>query len=300
MQLETLKECPVCKSNQFKSYLNVVDYTVSKKRFNIQECNSCSFLFTNPRPSENEIGYYYESQEYISHHDDAKGFMSKVYKTVRDHTIGEKIKMINGLNAHKGNLLDIGCGTGNFVQACKVDGWHITGVEPDQGARKVASERVGQSIFQNIFEPEITAQKYDIITMWHVLEHVHLLNETISWLKAHLKPGGKILIAVPNPASHDAKKYGEFWAAYDVPRHLYHFTEKTMKTLMQNHGLHVEKVFPMWFDSFYVSMLSTKYQSGSTKMFDSMLTGLISNVKGNGSEASSTNTSSLIYLISTK
>ena len=300
MQLETLNECPVCKSSHFKSYLNVVDYTVSKKRFNIQQCKACDFLFTNPRPSENEIGYYYQSQEYISHHDDAKGFMSKVYKTVRDHTIGEKIKMIDRLKPQKGDLLDIGCGTGNFVQACKESGWNITGVEPDQGARQVASDRTRESIFQNIFEPEIAHQKYDIITMWHVLEHVHLLDETIAWLKAHLKPGGEILIAVPNPESHDAKKYGEFWAAYDVPRHLYHFTEKTMKTLMQKHNLKVEAVLPMWFDSFYVSMLSTKYQSGATKMIDSMLTGLISNVKGKGNTESSTNTSSLIYLISTK
>ena len=194
----------------------------------------------------------------------------------------------------------LGCGTGNFVQACKESGWNITGVEPDQGARQVASDRTRESIFQNIFEPEIAHQKYDIITMWHVLEHVHLLDETIAWLKAHLKPGGEILIAVPNPESHDAKKYGEFWAAYDVPRHLYHFTEKTMKTLMQKHNLKVEAVLPMWFDSFYVSMLSTKYQSGATKMIDSMLTGLISNVKGKGNTESSTNTSSLIYLISTK
>jgi 2-polyprenyl-3-methyl-5-hydroxy-6-metoxy-1,4-benzoquinol methylase len=300
MQLETLSECPVCQSNQFKSYLNVVDYTVSKKRFSIQQCSSCDFLFTNPRPSESKIGYYYESQEYISHHDDAKGFMSKVYKTVRDHTIGEKIKLINGLKSNKGNLLDIGCGTGNFVQACKENGWDIMGVEPDQGARQVAAERTGQTILQNIFEAEISKQKYDIITMWHVLEHVHLLNETISWLKSHLKPGGKIIIAVPNPNSHDAKKYGEFWAAYDVPRHLYHFTEKTMKTVMENHQLKVEAVLPMWFDSFYVSMLSTKYKSGNTNMIDSMLTGVISNIKGKKSEKSSTNTSSLIYIISTK
>ena len=213
MSLETLDKCPVCQQSSFSNYLNVEDYTVSHKEFTIQQCNACYFLFTNPRPSEGQIGAYYESQDYISHHDEAKDLMSKVYTSVRNHTIEQKVKLINSLVPPKGTLLDIGCGTGNFLSAVKEDGWKIFGTEPDSGAREVASKRVGATVFESIFEENPGAQQYDIITMWHVLEHVHKLNETIDWLQNHLKPNGRIIIAVPNPQSHDALKYGRFWAA---------------------------------------------------------------------------------------
>ena len=298
MSLETLDQCPVCQQSSFSNYLNVEDYTVSHKEFTIQQCNSCYFLFTNPRPSEQQIGAYYESQDYISHHDEAKDLMSKVYTSVRNHTIEEKVKLINSVVQPKGALLDIGCGTGNFLSAVKQDGWKTFGTEPDSGAREVASKRVGATVFESIFEDSLGAQQYDIITMWHVLEHVHKLNETIDWLQNHLKPNGRIIIAVPNPQSYDAAKYGRFWAAYDVPRHLYHFTRATMKNLLQRHGLTVKKILPMWFDSFYVSMLSTKYKSNKTNLIDSAITGLQSNLKGRAGVNKELNTSSLIYIIS--
>lgn len=295
MPLETLKNCPICDNHSFSNYLNVEDYTVSHKEFTIQQCNSCYFLFTNPRPSEDEIGTFYQSEEYISHHDEGKTLMSKVYTSVRDYTIKQKVKLINELAGKPGSMLDIGCGTGNFLQACKESGWQISATEPDSGAREVASKRVGASISQSIYSPQFVGKKYDIITMWHVLEHVHLLNETVKWLQEHLNPGGKIIIAVPNPQSYDAQRYGRFWAAYDVPRHLYHFTKKTMKLLMEKHSLRIIDIKPMMFDSFYVSMLSTKYQNGSTQLFESFKTGLSSNLKGKNSE--NLNTSSLIYII---
>jgi 2-polyprenyl-3-methyl-5-hydroxy-6-metoxy-1,4-benzoquinol methylase len=298
MSLETLDKCPVCQQSSFSNYLNVEDYTVSHKEFTIQQCNSCYFLFTNPRPSEEQIGAYYESQDYISHHDEAKDLMSKVYTSVRNHTIEEKVKLINSLVQPKGTLLDIGCGTGNFLGAVKLDGWKVSGTEPDSGAREVASKRVGATLFESIFEADLGTQQYDIITMWHVLEHVHKLNETIDWLQNHLKPNGRIIIAVPNPQSYDAVKYGRFWAAYDVPRHLYHFTRATMKNLLQRHGMTVKKILPMWFDSFYVSMLSTKYKSSKTNLIDSAITGLQSNLKGRAGNNKELNTSSLIYIIS--
>jgi 2-polyprenyl-3-methyl-5-hydroxy-6-metoxy-1,4-benzoquinol methylase len=298
MPLETLKNCPVCQNSSFNNYLNVEDYTVSQKEFTIQQCNSCYFLFTNPRPDEASIGEYYESKEYISHHDEANTLMSKVYTSVRDYTIGQKVKMLFKLAPKKGALLDIGCGTGNFIQACKKDNWNVSACEPDSGARTVAKQRVGEIVFESIFTHELSAKKYDIITMWHVLEHVHLLNETVEWLKNHLNPGGKIIIAVPNPQSFDALKYRKFWAAYDVPRHLYHFTKDSMKLLMKEHDLVVEDLYPMWFDSFYVGMLSTKYKSKSVDLFDSIKTGLLSNLKGRAGRHYALNTSSLIYVIS--
>ncbi|GGN15139.1 methyltransferase [Dyadobacter beijingensis] len=298
MSLETLDKCPVCQQSSFSNYLNVEDYTVSHKEFTIQQCNSCYFLFTNPRPSESTIGAYYESQDYISHHDEAKDLMSKVYTSVRNHTIEQKVKLINSLVQPKGKLLDIGCGTGNFLSAVKQDGWQTFGTEPDAGARDIASKRVGATIFGSIEEDTLGAEQFDIISMWHVLEHVHKLNETIDWLQKHLKPNGRIIIAVPNPQSYDAVKYGRFWAAYDVPRHLYHFTRATMKNLVQRHGLAVKKILPMWFDSFYVSMLSTKYKHTKMNIVESALTGFQSNLKGRSSTDKDLNTSSLIYIIS--
>ncbi|MCF0075621.1 class I SAM-dependent methyltransferase [Dyadobacter sp. CY261] len=298
MSLETLEKCPVCQQSSFSNYLNVEDHTVSHKEFTIQQCNSCYFLFTNPRPSEEQIGAFYESQDYISHHDEAKDLMSKVYTSVRNHTVEQKVKLINSLIPTKGTLLDIGCGTGAFLGAVKQNGWKTFGTEPDSGAREVASKRVGATVFENIAEDTLRAQQYDIITMWHVLEHVHKLNETIEWVERQLKPNGRIIIAVPNPQSFDAAKYGRFWAAYDVPRHLYHFTRATMKNLMHRHGLTVKKILPMWFDSFYVSMLSTKYKNKKMNMVDSALTGLQSNLKGRSGSDKELNTSSLIYIIS--
>ena len=300
MSLETLKHCPVCQGSGFSNYLNVEDYTVSHREFTIQECHSCNFLLTNPRPSQDEIGAYYQSEEYISHHDESKTLMSKIYKSVRDHTISGKVKMINELIPLKGTILDVGCGTGNFIQACKSDGWKISGTEPDPGANEVASKRVGEKIFSSIDDARLAEKSYDIITLWHVLEHVHALNETVSWLGKHLNPNGKIIIAVPNPQSYDAQKYGRFWAAYDVPRHLYHFTKKTMSKLMEKHSLEVIKILPMWFDSFYVGMLSTKYQSKAINLFDSVKTGLLSNIKGRSANSGEINTSSLIYIITKK
>ncbi len=298
MPLEILKNCPVCNNNSFNNYLNVEDYTVTKKEFTIQQCNSCYFLFTNPRPDVNEIGAYYQSQDYISHHDEAKDVMSKIYTSVRNYTISQKIKLINQLNPNQGNLLDIGCGTGNFLQATKEAGWKISGTEPDPEARNLAATRVGETIYETINAPEFLHTSYDIITMWHVLEHVHLLNETIDWLSDHLAPNGKIIIAVPNPQSPDAAKYRKFWAAFDVPRHLYHFTKDSMALLTKKHNFKIDTIHPMWFDSFYVSMLSTKYKEGKTNLFDSVKTGITSNIKGNSRDPKSLNTSSLIYVIS--
>ena len=298
MSLETLSQCPVCNSTSFSNYLNVDDYTVSKKEFTIQQCNTCYFLFTNPRPDINSIGAYYQSEEYISHHDDSQGLMSKVYTSVRNYTIGKKIELIKNLFPKKGKLLDIGCGTGNFLQAVKQAGWDTFGTEPDNEARKIASKRAGLNIFESIDVHELEGEKFDIISLWHVLEHVHLLNETVDWLAKHLHEDGKIIIAVPNPQSADAVKYSRFWAAYDVPRHLYHFTKASMALLVKKHGLMIDTIHPMWFDSFYVSMLSTKYKGKKINIFDSIKTGLTSNLKGNSSSPESLNTSSLIYVIS--
>ncbi|TLU97233.1 class I SAM-dependent methyltransferase [Dyadobacter luticola] len=300
MSQETLENCPVCNKSSFSNYLNVEDYTVSHKEFTIQQCNACYFLFTNPRPDEASIGAYYQSQDYISHTDAKNDLISKVYKSVRNYTINQKVKLINELSSQKGKLLDMGCGTGNFAGAAKEDGWMVTGTEPDTSARELAGQKAGIPIYESVFAEEIGDQKFNVITLWHVLEHVHQLNKTIDWLANHLTENGKILIAVPNPESLDAAKYGRFWAAYDVPRHLYHFTKNTMKELLRHHNLQVDRILPMWFDSFYVSMLSTKYKQQRIDMFDSVSKGLASNWQGRRGAHKEINTSSLIYIVGKK
>ncbi|NIJ56165.1 class I SAM-dependent methyltransferase [Dyadobacter arcticus] len=297
MSLETLEKCPVCDKSSFNNYLNVEDHTVSHKEFTIQQCNSCYFLFTNPRPSEDNIGPYYESQNYISHHDESSDLISKAYNFVRNYTIGQKVDLINKLANKKGSLLDIGCGTGNFVNAAKENGWQVSATEPDSEARKIASKKLGLNIEDSINVDALTEKNFDVITLWHVLEHVHRLNETIGWLVNHMNEEGTLIVAVPNPESFDALKYERFWAAYDVPRHLYHFTKATMKQLLHKHNLVIDEVLPMWFDSFYVGMLSTKYKQKKLDMIDSVRTGLQSNWKGKSSKHTEINTSSLIYVI---
>lgn len=298
--MEKLTTCPICESTTFSNYLKVVDFTVTKKEFKIQECNKCNFLFTNPRPEVSEIGKYYQSKDYISHHDEAKDIMSKVYNSVRKYTLNQKLKLINNLIPTQGKLLDIGCGTGNFMQVCKENNWHTIGTEPDNAAREIAEKRTKSTIYESIGTVPNLMNSFQIITMWHVLEHVHELNETIDWLKQKIDNKGKIIIAVPNPQSSDATKYQEYWAAYDVPRHLYHFTKSSMQSLLNKHGLQIEKIKPMWFDSYYVSMLSTKYKYGSTRLIESILAGTVSNYNGKSNATTTYDTSSLIYIISKK
>ena len=297
-EMERLKACPVCQGEQFELHLEAKDHTVSNEKFQIVRCINCGFLFTNPRPSLPMIGSYYESTDYISHHDEGGDLMSRVYNGVRHYTTQQKIKLLEKLIGSKGSLLDIGSGTGFFLSQAKAAGWHVTGTEPDAHARAISSRRVGGNILESIWDPALGAESYDAITMWHVLEHVHLLNETLDWFHSHLNTKGKLIIAVPNPESEDAGKFRENWAAYDVPRHLYHFTKNSMKKLATAHSFKVEAILPMWFDSYYVSLLSSRYQQGKTNMLMSFWEGTKSNWKGRSSANSQPNTSSLIYILS--
>lgn len=297
MTVETLTNCPICNATERSAYLQVKDYTVSQADFNIVSCDTCGFLFTNPRPPANAIGQYYKSSNYISHHDEAKDFMSTLYNKVRDFTTQQKIKLLQRAVGRTGRLLDVGSGAGFFLSKAKEEGWQVTGTEPDEQARNIGQGRVGDTIYESIEDPFFTDTQYDAITMWHVLEHVHRLNQTMVWLHKHLDANGKVFIAVPNPESADAKAFKANWAAYDVPRHLYHFTKKAMRQLAEKHGFKVEEILPMWFDAYYVGMLSTRYQAGKTDMLKSVLQGTTSNWQGRRNSSGDPNTSSLIYVL---
>jgi 2-polyprenyl-3-methyl-5-hydroxy-6-metoxy-1,4-benzoquinol methylase len=291
--MEHLNACPVCKHTSLKKSLVCTDYTVSKENFELTDCQNCGFRFTNPRPEAQDIGRYYQSEEYISHSDTNKGLISKAYQTVRQITLRSKLNLINEINGGKaGNLLDIGCGTGYFLQTCKNAGWKVAGVEPDDNARRLAESQTGIKIETDFLQAQYP-EGFDVITMWHVLEHVHKLDENLDKLKKLIGKNGYLVIAVPNHASYDAEKYGNQWAAYDVPRHLYHFTPSTMSLLAKKHKLKVVKQEGMKFDAFYVAMLSEKYKNGSISYLNALSTGLASNQKA----ASTGLYSSVIYVL---
>ena len=287
--------CPVCKSTQIQTKLSAKDYTVSGEIFSIVACNNCTHLFTQNVAGQNEIGKYYASENYISHSDTQDGLVNKLYHSIRKQTLRSKKKLIeNETQKATGNILDIGCGTGAFLNTMKIGGWKITGLEPDENARIKATSlySIEPQPSDAIFS--LPHNAFDAITMWHVLEHVHQLHEYIAQLKNMLTDKGKIFIAVPNYTSYDAQHYGSYWAAYDVPRHLYHFSPASMKNLVEQHGFSIKKIKPMWFDSFYVSMLSEQYKNGKGNLIKAFLIGLVSNIK---TLVNSKKCSSLIYII---
>lgn len=290
--MEKISNCPVCQHHSLSHYLSVKDYTVSQETFEIVNCKQCNFKFTNPRPALNVIGDYYKADSYISHTNTSKGLIAKLYHSVRKYTLKGKLELVNRLSPKKGKLLDVGCGTGMFLNICRENGWNVAGIEPDSGARSIA-ESINQTKIQEEVLSSFANEQFDVISMWHVLEHVHLLNETVEWLFNRLKDDGSLIIAVPNYESEDAKIYGEHWAAYDVPRHLYHFSQSTIKLLFEKKGFQLVETLPMKFDSFYVSMLSTKYQAGKINYLKALLDGLKSNLKASSNQH---NYSSLIYI----
>ena len=287
-----LDKCPLCKSTKFKNLIICKDHFLSGESFAISYCEQCKLEFTNPRPADELLHKYYQSAEYISHSNKATTLQNKVYKLIRKYTIKQKVKSINQY-VKKSALLDYGCGTGEFLSACKQDGWKVTGIEPEIIARDQAHSLVGDSLYDNI-NNMLKDVSYDAITLWHVLEHVPDLNFLIRNLKRILTHNGIIFVAVPNNHSWDAKHYKEFWAAYDIPRHLYHFNQESFKNLCEIHSLKIISIIPMKFDSYYVSLLSEKYKFQKNNYLKSIINGSLSN---NYARLNQNNYSSLIYIL---
>jgi 2-polyprenyl-3-methyl-5-hydroxy-6-metoxy-1,4-benzoquinol methylase len=268
----------------------VKDYTVSKQTFGLYLDTKTDMLITFPQPKSSELASFYESDEYISHTDSKNTLFEKAYQYVRSIALKNKIKLINSYHQNKGTLLDIGSGTGDFLVSAQLNGWEVTGIEPSENARKIASSK-SINVFSN--SKNISQKHFDVITMWHVLEHVPNLDHQIAELKKLLKPDGTIFIAVPNYKSYDAKYYGRFWAAFDVPRHLWHFSKVSIKILFEKHKMKLKKILPMHFDAFYVALLSEKYKTGKMNLFNALFIGLKSNYKAKKNQQYS----SQIYVI---
>jgi len=249
--------------------------------------SSREILITTPQPAPEDLAGYYQSQAYISHSNTQKGIVPFLYGLVQKWSLKNKINLINSLSNHKGTLLDIGAGTGNFCETSKQNSWDVYGVEPSQKAREVAAKK---NIFLHQSIEDFTGQQFDVVTLWHVLEHLPDLENTITAIQKLLKPNGVLLVAVPNYNSFDAKHYKGFWAAYDVPRHLWHFSQKSMSKLFSE-NMKLLKTKPMIFDSFYVSLLSEKYKTGNSFAIKALWIGFLSNIRA----LSTKEYSSLIY-----
>lgn len=276
--MENIQNCPVCGSPHATLKFKAKDYTVSNELFHIVTCDSCRLIYTNPRPAANEAGPYYHANAYISHSDTNEGMVNKLYHAVRHFTLKSKTNWIEPDKKGNKELLDIGCGNGHFLAAAKEKGWNINGLELDPETATRAAKLTGLSIASSL--KEISAEKqFQVITLWHVLEHVYELEEYFKFFQQHLAKDGKLLLALPNPASFDANYFGEFWAAYDVPRHIYHFTPATISALAAKYGFTLKKSRGLIFDSFYISLLSNEYKTGHKRLFHSFCIGLISNLR---------------------
>lgn len=296
MPLIHYTSCPVCHSAELGPALQAEDHTVSHEQFAIWQCSKCLLRFTQDVPDAGSIGTYYKSENYISHSNTSKGLVNRLYHTVRRQTLADKYRLIaSSTQKRQGKLLDIGAGTGAFVGHMQQKGWEVIGLEPDESAREVARTDNRVQLLDTDQLYSLPADGYDAITLWHVMEHVHALHEYVEQLKTLVRRGGKIFIAVPNYTSYDATVYREAWAAYDVPRHLYHFSPDAMETLLEEHGLLLQFSQPMWYDAIYISMLSEKYRKGGGNVIRGIFNGFYSNAKAFVDKSTC---SSLIYVVS--
>ena len=290
MTLETISVCPACQANSFHSFLTAKDYTVSQQDFDLVNCNTCGFIITNQRPTADTIHSYYKSEKYISHTGGSGSLMDRLYRIARSYTLNWKQQLITSFAQQK-TLLDYGCGTGSFLAHMKTKGWSVTGVEPSADARAKASENA--TVYEHI---ESANETYSVITLWHVLEHIHDLNKTLTELGKRLEPSGTIFIAVPNYKSADATHYKNYWAAYDVPRHLWHFNKQTMTQVLANAGFSVQKIVPMKLDAYYVSLLSESYKEPNAGTFTRYFRAFQKAWISNRAARNSGEYSSLIYI----
>ena len=266
----------MCGGTQLERALTCVDHYATGEMFHLCRCAECGFLFTQDFPAEAEIGRYYETPDYISHSDTKKGLVNRAYHYVRRYMLRRKARLImNEAHRKEGRLLDIGTGTGYFPATMKTLGWQVQALEKNATARDFARTHFGMEVKHETALADYAPESFDVITLWHVMEHLEHLNETWERLRSLLTDKGVLVIAVPNPSSYDARKYGAYWAAYDVPRHLWHFTPDTMQRFGAKHGFILSARYPMPFDAFYVSMLTERYMHRPASFFRGLLVGTL-------------------------
>ncbi|MDR2125748.1 MAG: class I SAM-dependent methyltransferase [Prevotellaceae bacterium] len=282
MSIITIKKCPLCGSIRVKHEFFCKDYLVSGERFETYICKQCGFLFTNKFPSNHSIGKYYDNPQYISHSDTKKGFINKLYHFVRKYMVKNKLKLVCKQSKKRtGKILDIGCGTGYFLNAARRKGWETFGIQKNERANKMAVEYFKLFVKQESHIYKFRKSSFDIITLWHVLERIEDLDEIMEKIYDLLLPDGIAVIALPNCNSYDAKHYRTYWAGYDIPRHLWHFTPETIELLIKKFNFNIAYKKPMLLDAFYVSLLSERYKKVNifSAFVKAMFIGAVSTVK---------------------
>ena len=186
-------------------YLTVKDHFVSGEEFQLLYREDLDMLQTYPQPKQQQLQNYYKSKDYISHTNTKRNLLEYVYHFIKQIALKQKIKLINSFQTESKTLLDIGCGTGDFLKIAQKNSWHITGIEPNKNARKIANSKTKHRIFNTEYIKKIEKNSFDIITLWHVLEHLPDIQKQTALLKSLLKPHGVLIIAVPNFKSYDAK-----------------------------------------------------------------------------------------------
>ncbi len=279
--MKTLRDCPLCGSNNFNIYGRFKDYLISKEEFSVVKCPECGFLFTNPRPEIEFLGDYYQSDEYISHTDSRESVFDHIYHWVRKFMIKRKLSFIDSHlknNVKRRILMDYGCGTGEFLMQARKSGYEVYGIEPNMDARDRAISK-GIIVEKGLGIRQNNNIDFQVITLWHVLEHIPEPKKIIHELAEILEKDGLIVVAVPEYLSYDSKYYKEQWVAWDVPRHLNHFNKDTLCNIFYAYGFRLEKIYPLIFDSFYVSLLTEKNRDGGfAGIIKAAFVGIISNM----------------------
>lgn len=289
--------CPVCGSEKFETIFTAKDYLVSNQEFDILHCSNCTLRITFPKPNIDEISKYYNSEEYISHKEEGRSLINKIYKIVQKISLVKKRRLVEKyFGGEKGSLLDIGCGTGDFINVMQKADWQVSGVEPDNNARRIAQELSSAQIF-SIEQHLNDTSKYDVITMWHTLEHIHDIHKQISKIDEMLDEDGMLYIAVPNYTSFDAEYYKQNWAAYDVPRHLNHFSPQAMQILFEKYEYSIISYKQLPFDPFYIALLSELSVINSKNIIRAFWIGFRSYIKG---LFNSKQGSSVLYILKRK
>ena len=284
-------KCPWCQSEKAHLHLSLKDYFLTQEPFEIMVCEDCGLLYTTPKPSDEKLGDYYKSEEYYSHQENKKGFIPHVYELVKSVNLKRKFGFATQ-GKKLGKLLDIGCGVGDFLHYAEQNGWYCTGAEPSDDAAAIAKKRIQGEIIQPIDLEKLPDESFDVITMWHVLEHVSDLQWQVNQLNRLLKKGGRLVIALPNYNSYDAQFYQDKWAAYDVPRHLNHFCQDFIANMFKINGLIQKQTQKLVWDAFYISFMSEKYRQKGLPLVRGCFRGLISNLKARKSGE----WSSLVYV----
>ncbi|MFK5854611.1 MAG: class I SAM-dependent methyltransferase [Bacteroidota bacterium] len=288
--MKKIEQCPVCSNSNISTYINTKDYFFTQDNFSLTKCLDCDFVFTNPIPTN--LGKYYDTPDYLSHNTDDNGMMGSSYSYLRNINIKRKYNLVKRYNT-SGKFLDIGCGTGELLKYFKDNNWVVQGIEPNNSARELAKTKYNINVAEENELDHIQPNSLDVISMWHVLEHVPNLHKRLEQISKLIKKSGTVFIALPNLDSPDSKKYKEYWSALDVPRHLHHFTQQTFEKLISYHGMKLIHAEPMKLDSYYVSMLSEKYKKNSFYLVSAFISGIISNFKAKKKNSYS----SMIYVV---